>query len=797
MKQIFTMLLLVTSLVTTLAQTNFSLKQEFVGKYDYVAVGGSLSEDERAGKTKKEFMDLDLQIPNTATIEKAYLYWANSGSKDTEVILDGQSVNAMDIWKDSRSLGWFKPTATFNGYACEITNAVKQKRSGKYRFSGLKFSNGYPYNNMFSTLGVASIIVVYKSENLKTVRLNIFDGFRSSLVRPNKWINDEMKCVPSDCVDEISITCCVWEGDSYKDEKCFFNDFDCGPNSLNGSSGPNCDIDTYKIPNPIDGKIEWKLQAFKQSTQYGKAYEGCIKQYCIVKIELCDSDGDGIPDILDKCPTDFGLIQNLGCPVCVDSDNDGICNEDDNCPNEPGLVSNNGCPDCEDSDNDGICNEVDDCPNDAGLASNNGCPICIDSDNDGICNEVDSCPDEAGSIANGGCPVCIDSDGDGICNEEDNCPNEVGPISNSGCPVCLEDQDGDGIADNIDECPDKAGPLDNFGCPECVDSDNDGICNEDDDCPNDAGLVSNNGCPVCVDSDSDGICNEDDECPDEAGLVSNNGCPACVDSDNDGICNEDDVCPDEAGIPENDGCPNIIPFFLSEGDIDYRSDFVRSAPSTSTALNNGYNIIAAESTDALTSFDNFYVITLNNFNYEAGEYDAALVSIKDLPNIGSLTSKTHNIETKVTITKYEENGKRIEGTYAGSIESQGTDIDYNINGSFRIVQDEEGNIQSPNVKKALKDIDQLHDKGLLFKNKVEPSDITSFPNPTDDYTTIQSSKKVDGYEIYNLSGSLLFSKNVDAQQEFKVTTDGLSTGVYMVQLNFEDGTQGNIKLMKK
>jgi OOP family OmpA-OmpF porin len=42
-----------------------------------------------------------------------------------------------------------------------------------------------------------------------------------------------------------------------------------------------------------------------------------------------DSDGDGIPDELDLCPSQAGLAKFSGCP---DTDGDGIEDNKDSCP---------------------------------------------------------------------------------------------------------------------------------------------------------------------------------------------------------------------------------------------------------------------------------------------------------------------------------------------------------------------------------------------------------------------------------------------------------------------------------
>ncbi|WP_456378705.1 OmpA family protein, partial [Lutibacter sp.] len=56
-----------------------------------------------------------------------------------------------------------------------------------------------------------------------------------------------------------------------------------------------------------------------------------------------DTDGDGLVDKDDTCPTVAGPTANKGCPW-PDTDGDGVLDKDDNCVNEAGPASNNGCP---------------------------------------------------------------------------------------------------------------------------------------------------------------------------------------------------------------------------------------------------------------------------------------------------------------------------------------------------------------------------------------------------------------------------------------------------------------------
>ena len=114
-----------------------------------------------------------------------------------------------------------------------------------------------------------------------------------------------------------------------------------------------------------------------------------------------DTDGDGIPDSEDKCPTVPGIAKYHGCPI-PDTDHDGINDEQDSCPTVPGVARYNGCP-VPDTDGDGINDEQDSCPTVKGVAKYHGCPI-PDTDGDGVNDDEDKCPTVAGTKENFGCP---------------------------------------------------------------------------------------------------------------------------------------------------------------------------------------------------------------------------------------------------------------------------------------------------------------------------------------------------------------------------------------------------------
>ena len=162
---------------------------------------------------------------------------------------------------------------------------------------------------------------------------------------------------------------------------------------------------------------------------------------------------------VDKCPAEYGPIENDGCPLeDPDPDKDSVCSP---------WVSEKGMLD----DYKSVCTGVDKCPNEAGPLATNGCPTeDPDVDKDGVCDPwvtqkgmldvftdvctgLDKCPLDSGSVQNNGCPLDNpDSDNDGVCDPWvtqkgmldvfkdkctglDKCPYEAGSAAADGCPV--------------------------------------------------------------------------------------------------------------------------------------------------------------------------------------------------------------------------------------------------------------------------------------------------------------------------------------------------------------------------
>ncbi len=132
--------------------------------------------------------------------------------------------------------------------------------------------------------------------------------------------------------------------------------------------------------------------------------------YLFPSQKALDSDKDGYPDKIDKCPKVFSKTNN-GClpppsKTGVDKDKDGrfagfqkdtiLQDDDDNDPCSPYKQ----CKIC-DFDKDGL--------NFAQETQKGSNPESTDSDGDGVKDGQDKCVNQAGVTETGGCPIILDA----------------------------------------------------------------------------------------------------------------------------------------------------------------------------------------------------------------------------------------------------------------------------------------------------------------------------------------------------------------------------------------------------
>jgi hypothetical protein len=293
-----------------------------------------------------------------------------------------------------------------------------------------------------------------------------------------------------------------------------------------------------------------------------------IGQEVIVPIDVIklDTDGDGIADEFDDCPTVFGSGANNGCPdPNVDTDGDGVIDSNDSCPTQPetinGFEDTDGCPDTietpnVDTDGDGVTDSFDSCPNEFAMTSS-GCPEQVD------CNEkygLDGTGSPNGNVNSDGC-ACEFTDSNGGTG----CDGDGGFYAHCGVTQSPNIDDARQRQVCIDQCNEATDGLGVWSSSIIFSSQQGASSYDPLDPTNPNGYTWKNGrCEVDTnkDTDGDGINDIVDLCPRDAennnGFEDFDGCPynaPIVDSDGDGIHDGIDDCPSVGGIVDTDGCP--------------------------------------------------------------------------------------------------------------------------------------------------------------------------------------------------------------------------------------------------
>ena len=268
-----------------------------------------------------------------------------------------------------------------------------------------------------------------------------------------------------------------------------------------------------------------------------------IAHYVLEQINMPDTDGDGVENSADLCPsTPLGdVVNHLGCRLAdLDSDSDGVNDAVDRCPNTPEgvAVDGDGCAESQkDDDDDGVMNNVDACPDTPidEQADLSGCSASQrDTDGDGITDDIDDCPgtDPGAQVNVYGCADNqMDYDWDGVMNDADICPFTPSgeSVDTNGCSLSQLDSDQDGVTDDNDTCPytPSGEAVDADGCGlSQLDGDGDGVSDAVDQCPltPPGENVDEQGCAAMErDTDGDGRMDNVDDCIELPGTIR--GCP--------------------------------------------------------------------------------------------------------------------------------------------------------------------------------------------------------------------------------------------------------------------------------
>ncbi|TYB72148.1 T9SS type B sorting domain-containing protein [Bizionia algoritergicola] len=261
-----------------------SLFQQFNGRYDYLAIGNTLNPSEN--NLDRSFCEIlpaseaELTLNPDWNIIAAYLYWAGSGSGDTEVSLNGNPFIADNTYLVDYNDPNYGLLTYFSSYT-DITDYILTAGNSMYTFSDLDISDilttndGY-CNNRTNFAGW-SIYIIYENTNLPLNQINLFQGLEiiSRNVQEKTILLDNINVLDN---EGAKIGFLAWEGDAnlnYGESLLINNNVLSNPplnpanNAFNGTNSftgsntfYNGDLDVYNIENNIaigDNSVEIKL----------------------------------------------------------------------------------------------------------------------------------------------------------------------------------------------------------------------------------------------------------------------------------------------------------------------------------------------------------------------------------------------------------------------------------------------------------------------------------------------------------------------------------------------------------
>jgi gliding motility-associated-like protein len=267
---------LITVFSISLSGQNISLYQQFNGRYDFTFVGNTLNTGENNVQSVLEILESSsatVELLPGQTLEKAYLYWAGSGTGDFEIELNGEMITAERTFGVTQIVNG--STRDFFAAFADITDFINENGYGNYTFSGLDLSAFLPQHFIGRTnFGGWAMLLVYYDESLPLNQINVYDGLQ---IVP-QVINISLSSLNVIDNQDAKIGFIAWEGDSQLsvNENLTINgnvlsQLPLNPpnnafNSTNSITGSttlyNMDLDIYDIQNfiqPGDTSAEIQL----------------------------------------------------------------------------------------------------------------------------------------------------------------------------------------------------------------------------------------------------------------------------------------------------------------------------------------------------------------------------------------------------------------------------------------------------------------------------------------------------------------------------------------------------------
>lgn len=202
-------------------------------------------------------------IPATATVVRAYLYWAGSGDTvDGTVTFDGTPVTADRTFTAQFVLGVTEHDF-FGGFE-NVTAQVAAKRNGSYSFGGLTVDTGSPFCGVKAVVAGWALIVIYQDNTLTGKTLLLYDGFD---ITRNGSTSYNLTGIWAAAPPEAKATYLLWEGDpdlTGTDEKLEFNgtalsdatnpvnnSYNSTINTIGSTTSYGVDLDTFDVSGEV------------------------------------------------------------------------------------------------------------------------------------------------------------------------------------------------------------------------------------------------------------------------------------------------------------------------------------------------------------------------------------------------------------------------------------------------------------------------------------------------------------------------------------------------------------------
>jgi len=277
LKKLLYFIFLLEILFTTLIKAqDISLFTQINGRYDFTFIGNTLNPSENTNFSPTFLYtqsSANLTLSSNDRIERAYLYWAGSGTGDTQIKLNG-----IDISPDQLSTvnGTFSNFTYFSAFK-DITTFVQSTGNGTYTLSDFDINSLVStYASNATQFAGWAILVVYENPNLTLNQINIYQGLEA--LSPNPFVSPPIIDTMTIQLNNLylisntgaKIGFIAWEGDRFiqVSERLSFsangttnilsNPINPSNNAFNGTNTEtnatnlyNMDLDVYSIENYI------------------------------------------------------------------------------------------------------------------------------------------------------------------------------------------------------------------------------------------------------------------------------------------------------------------------------------------------------------------------------------------------------------------------------------------------------------------------------------------------------------------------------------------------------------------